>query len=289
MPVINITVKGKVASSDTKAIVNGNSDYAVNWVLDGDWADYDTKTMRVRFFDGSVIDSIFSGTSCSLPVITETCMIEIGLFAGDLITSTPAVINCIRCIRDDEGPVQDPTPSIYDQLLAKLNELGGVSPDDVAQAVADYMKANPVEENDPTVPAWAKSVEKPKYTAEEVGALSADDLKPLTGTTSEITPSQVSQAVLVAGTPVVVNYTDGTYGALDFTNFNIAEKFGVIVSQTIVYYNGSYVLAELAGNVTDSQWLFYSTTLAKADDIPTDEHINDLINTALGVIENADY
>ena len=124
MPIINITVKGKVASSDTKAIVNGNSDYAVNWVLDGEWADYDTKTMRVRHYDGTVIDCIFTGCSCSLPIITETCMIEIGLFAGNLITSTPAVINCIRCIRDDEGPVQDPTPSIYDQLLAKLNELG---------------------------------------------------------------------------------------------------------------------------------------------------------------------
>lgn len=287
MPVINITVKGKVASSDTKAIVNGNSDYAVNWVLDGEWADYDTKTMRVRFFDGSVINSIFSGTSCSLPVITETCMIEIGLFAGDLITSTPAVINCIRCIRDDEGPVQDPTPSIYDQLLAKLNELGGVSPDDVAQAVADYMKANPIEENDPTVPAWAKSAEKPKYTADEVGALSADDLKPLTGTTSEITPSQVSQAIF-AGTPVVVNYIDGTYGALDFTNFNIAENFGMIVSQTIVYYNGSYVLADLAGSL-GGEWFFNSTTLAKTDAIPTDAHINGLIDAKLGVIENADY
>lgn len=288
MPVINITVKGKVASSDTKAIVNGNSDYAVNWVLDGDWADYDTKTMRVRFFDGSVIDSIFSGTSCSLPVITETCMIEIGLFAGDLITSTPAVINCIRCIRDDEGPTEDPPTSVYDQILAKLNELGSVSPDDVAQAVADYMTDNPIKETDPTVPEWAKSPKKPKYTADEVGALSADDLKPLDGTTSEITPSQVSQAIF-AGTPVVVNYTDGTYGALDFTNFNIAESFGMISSQIIFYYNGSYVLAELAGNVTDSQWFFNLTTLAKADDIPTDEHINDLINTALGVIENADY
>lgn len=127
MPIINITVKGKVASSDTKVIVNGNSDYAVNWVLDGEWADYDTKTMRVRHYDGTVIDCIFTGCSCSLPIITETCMIEIGLFAGDLITSTPAVINCIRCIRDDEGPVQDPTPSIYDQLLAKLNELGSGS------------------------------------------------------------------------------------------------------------------------------------------------------------------
>lgn len=272
MPVINITVKGKVASSDTKAIVNGNSDYAVNWVLDGEWADYDTKTMRVRFFDGSVINSIFSGTSCSLPVITETCMIEIGLFAGDLITSTPAVINCIRCIRDDEGPVQDPTPSIYDQLLAKLNELGGVSPDDVAQAVADYMTDNPVKETDPTVPEWAKSPKKPKYTAEEVGALSADDLAPLAGTTAELTPSQVHQAIL-AGTPVVVKYTDNTYGELSFTSFNVANGFMMIVSQTIVLYNSNYILAELTGNL-NGEWIFSSTMLAKGANLDSlDERV----------------
>ena len=259
MPIINITVKGKVASSDTKAIVNGNSDYAVNWVLDGEWADYDTKTMRVRFFDGSVINSIFSGTSCSLPVITETCMIEIGLFAGDLITSTPAVINCIRCIRDDEGPVQDPTPSIYDQLLAKLNELGGVSPDDVAQAVADYMTDNPVKETDPTVPEWAKSPKKPKYTAEEVGALSADDLAPLTGTTAELTPSQVRDAVL-AGRPVVVQYTDSEYGVLKFTNFNIAVSANLFVSNTIIRVSDSWVLYGLYGYPSTQLW---STAVTK--------------------------
>ena len=280
MPVINITVKGKVASSDTKAIVNGNSDYAVNWVLDGEWADYDTKTMRVRFFDGSVINSIFSGTSCSLPVITETCMIEIGLFAGDLITSTPAVINCIRCIRDDEGPVQDPTPSIYDQLLAKLNELGGVSPDDVAQAVADYMTDNPVKETDPTVPEWAKSPKKPKYTAEEVGALSADDLAPLAGTTAELTPSQVHQAIL-AGTPVVVKYTDNTYGELSFTSFNVANGFMMIVSQTIALYNSNYILAELAGNL-NGEWIFNSTMLAKKADL-------DSLDKRVYALEGAGY
>ena len=199
MPIINITVKGKVASSDTKAIVNGNSDYAVNWVLDGEWADYDTKTMRVRFFDGSVINSIFSGTSCSLPVITETCMIEIGLFAGDLITSTPAVINCIRCIRDDEGPVQDPTPSIYDQLLAKLNELGGVSPDDVTQAVADYMKANPFalvatsgSYNDLTDKPTIPSVPTETIQANAAARHEHSNKTVLDGITGQVTPEKVN-------------------------------------------------------------------------------------------------
>ena len=35
-----------------------------------------------------------------------------------------------------------------------------------------------MEETDPTVPAWAKQKEKPKYTAEEVGAISAEDEVP---------------------------------------------------------------------------------------------------------------
>ncbi len=92
-------------------------------------------------------------------------------------------------------------------------------------------------------------------------------ITPLSGTTAEVTPMQVYQAVF-NGTPVVVNYTDSTYGALDFTNFNIAEEFALVVSQTIVYYNGSYFLAELAGSATGGEWFFYLTTLAQADDIP---------------------
>lgn len=50
---------------------------------------------------------------------------------------------------------------------------GDVSEEDIQNAVNDYLDRNPisVEEKDPTVPAWAKQPEKPKYTAEEVGAL----------------------------------------------------------------------------------------------------------------------
>lgn len=94
----------------------------------------------------------------------------------------------------------------------------------------------------------------------------AGGITPLTGTTAGVTPRQVYQAIL-AGTPVVVKYTDGTYGELSFTNFNVADEFMMIVSQTIVYYKGSYVLAELAGSL-GGEWVFYSTPLARTDDIP---------------------
>ena len=92
-----------------------------------------------------------------------------------------------------------------------------------------------------------------------------DDAKvaPLIGTTNELTTTQVYNAIL-AGIPVKVQYTDSTYGLLSFTAFNIAESLKVIVSQTIVYYNGNYILAELFGNVIQGGgWGFKSTMLAE--------------------------
>lgn len=53
---------------------------------------------------------------------------------------------------------------------------GEISEEVIAQAVKNYLEANPIEETDPTVPDWAKRPEKPDYTAEEVGALDASSL-----------------------------------------------------------------------------------------------------------------
>ena len=138
----------------------------------------------------------------------------------------------------------------------------------------------------------------------------------LTGTTDELTPTQVYNAVS-AGIPVKVQYIDSTYGLLSFTAFNVAESLNVIVSQTIVYYDGLYVLSELIGNKFVNTWETMFTDLAQKIDIPsalpnpnsliftgavtgsyngstrvsveipsvvTDDHINELINTALNAI-----
>ena len=91
----------------------------------------------------------------------------------------------------------------------------------------------------------------------------------LTGTTGTLTPKQVYDAVS-AGIPVKVQYTDSTYGSLSFTAFNVAESFAVIVSQTIIYANGGYILAELIGNKSNSIWSTMFTTLAEKTDIPSE-------------------
>ena len=143
----------------------------------------------------------------------------------------------------------------------------------------------------------------------------------LTGTTSTLTPTQVYNAVS-AGIPVKVQYTDGTYGIISFTAFNVSESMNVIVSEMIAYSNGVYMLCELFGNKSNNSWGFNATTLAQKTDIPsalpnpnaltftgavtgsydgsgamtvnipsavTDAHINNLIDTKLGVIENGSY
>lgn len=94
------------------------------------------------------------------------------------------------------------------------------------------------------------------------------EVTPLIGTTGMLTPTQVYDAVS-EGIPVKVRYTDSTYGLLSFTAFNVAESMNVIVSQTIVYYNGVYILAELTGYKLSNAWEFRTTMLAEKKDIPT--------------------
>ena len=58
-------------------------------------------------------------------------------------------------------------------------EPGQADADQVQALVEEYLAENPpqVTETDPTVPDWAKAKNKPSYTAQEVGALSQDDLQ----------------------------------------------------------------------------------------------------------------
>ena len=109
-----------------------------------------------------------------------------------------------------------------------------------------------------------------------------EKVTPLIGTTNELTPTQVYDAVSSV-IPVRVQYTDNAYGLLSFTAFNVAESLKVIASQTIVYYNGNYILAELFGNVIqDGGWGFKSTMLAELTDL-------DNLDVRVNKLEGAGY
>ena len=181
MPDINIAVTDKrpVCTTGT-TVVCDNSDYIVHWDLDEEWSAYDTKTMRVIYMDSTYVDTVFTGDSVALPPVPVPGCVQIGLYAGDIHTSRMALLRALSSVRSASGAPANPTPDVYDQLMELIKGLGSVDPDDIAKAVADYLAAHPIEETDPTVPAWAKAKTKPTYSAAEVGAISQSDLQAAT-------------------------------------------------------------------------------------------------------------
>lgn len=95
MPILHISVIEKIASYQKRDgdIVCGNSDYLIEFTFDDEWEDYPTKTARF-IWNGKYYDSEFTGNSCAVPIIKDAEMLEVGVFAGDLQTTTRAQIDC---------------------------------------------------------------------------------------------------------------------------------------------------------------------------------------------------
>ena len=211
MKTIEITVKDKIATAADGAVyVCGNSDYVVDFHFDGEWDAYDTKTARF-ICDGTYQDQVFQGTQCPVPVIVGTRSITVGVFAGNICTTTPAYISARRSILCDCSVPADPAPDVYAQIMELIQGLGEPDPETIAAAVAEYIRKNPISETDPTVPAWAKAAEKPAYTAAEVGAISQEDLQAAT----DAALSQAKERGLFDGEPGKdgVDGKDGQPGA----------------------------------------------------------------------------
>lgn len=121
---INVTNKRAVLVG-SPVIVCGNSGYTLEFTFDAEWSAESVRTARFVYVrDGSVQyqDVVFSGTTAQVPVLANIKEVRVGVFAGDLHTSTPALIPCEKSIRCGTGAPEDPTPSQYDQIMALLSE-----------------------------------------------------------------------------------------------------------------------------------------------------------------------
>ena len=196
--------------------------------------------------------------------------------------------------------------------VALIKKIGGTSGSITVDSALSDTSTNPVQN---------KAIKSALDSLSEEIANIPGGKEQLSGTTDELTPTQVYDAVS-AGIPVKVQYLDSTYGLLSFTAFNVSESLNVIASQIIAYFNGLYILCGLFGDKSSNEWGFNITTLAQKTDIPTalpnpnaitftgavtgtyngsgamtvnipsavtDDTINSLIDTKLGVIENGAY
>lgn len=124
---INVSVKKKIAVQTNDVIyICGNSDYVVDFDFDDEWLEHGFKTARF-VYEGKYTDVVFEGNQCSVPVISNTYNIKVGVFAGDLRTSTPANISAKKSILCGSGTPEAPTPDVYNQMMELFNaEMGAV-------------------------------------------------------------------------------------------------------------------------------------------------------------------
>lgn len=124
MNIINVTVRGKMARAEGRArVVCGNSDYTVRFDFDEEWSEYFAKTARFVTEDGSYTDVQFEGSDCTIPILRNTRTLLVGVFAGNLRTTTAALIHAVPCITDPDGTPADPTPDVYAQLMERFNAM----------------------------------------------------------------------------------------------------------------------------------------------------------------------
>lgn len=114
MPNINITVREKIAHtiSDT-CIVCGNSDYVAVFDLDAEWDAYETKTARF-IWGGTFTDVPFTGNECPVPVIPDAVSVLVGVYAGELRTTTAAAVEVRRSILGGSETESEPSQEIKD-------------------------------------------------------------------------------------------------------------------------------------------------------------------------------
>jgi hypothetical protein len=120
---IHINVNAKIANlaNAEEYLVNGNNDYEVVFSFDGEWDGVSAKTAMFVFGRNSVAVP-FEGNVCDGVSIEGSTICAIGVFAGEIKTTTGAVVKCIQSIRDIGEVPKPPTPEVYDIIMALLDK-----------------------------------------------------------------------------------------------------------------------------------------------------------------------
>lgn len=165
MGILKINVNNKIAESINDCIVCGNSDYIIEFAFDEEWQAYNVKTARF-IYNNTAVDVVFEGNRVAVPVIKNATVVAVGAFAGDLHTTTPALISCSKSILCEKGLPPDPTPEVYAQIMELLNKGGGsgqgFTTDETLTLENGVLKVNTAKEveADNTLPVTAAAVNK---------------------------------------------------------------------------------------------------------------------------------
>lgn len=122
--IIKIEIKDKIAQAVDKKcfIVCGNDDYEIEFAFDEEWAGVEAKTAYF-IANGVTLPPVpFKGNKCPVPKLSNTTALSVGVSAGDLKTTTDAVISCRKSIRCKCGAPVPPKQDVYDRIMQMIND-----------------------------------------------------------------------------------------------------------------------------------------------------------------------
>lgn len=159
--VIPVTVRGKIATApkDVEPYVCGNSDYTILFDFCEEWAKHDLKTARFKY-NGTYQEKVFSGNECPVPIISDTFRIDVGVYAGNLETTTAAYIPAKKSILCGSGLPEEPPSDVYAQLVQLTEEARDAAKDVQQRADDGEFDGDPgvvvsdTEPTDPAVQVW---------------------------------------------------------------------------------------------------------------------------------------
>ena len=126
MKELRIAVRDKIATlvNDVE-LVCGNSDYRVIFEFDEDWAKYNAKTALFVFGD-TTVEVPFTGNTIwekDAVAIEKATKCYIGVFTGDLITTTKAEVKCLTSIRDIAKTPKPPKEDVYNKIIELIHSI----------------------------------------------------------------------------------------------------------------------------------------------------------------------
>lgn len=135
-----------IKRTDTNRVVADSRNYLhATFAFSEEWQGVKTAIFK----NGDVVKHvILENDECLVPwEVIKSGKLTVSVFCGDLITADEETVYILQSGYEDGGAPQDPSPTVYEQIIAMLSEIetGGIPDDKIAAAVQAYLEAHPVE------------------------------------------------------------------------------------------------------------------------------------------------
>lgn len=135
--------KQKIKRTDTQQIVSDSRNYlkASFTFSDDDW----TGIKTAIFKNGDVVRHavLDDNNECLVPwEVIKSGILHVSVFCGDLITADTATVYINDSGYYDGGAPEAPSPTVYEQIIAMLNEIETLTEEDVQRIVSEYVAAH---------------------------------------------------------------------------------------------------------------------------------------------------